>query len=70
MIDGQILIGGAWREAQGGGTIPAVNPSNGSRFGAHPARAIRAVSNRSVFGINRLAYHRASRFVRNRRFSD
>jgi aldehyde dehydrogenase (NAD+) len=34
MIDGQILIGGAWRESQGGGTIPVVNPSDGGRFGS------------------------------------
>jgi aldehyde dehydrogenase (NAD+) len=34
MIDGQILIDGAWREAAGGGTIAVVNPSDGGRFGA------------------------------------
>jgi aldehyde dehydrogenase (NAD+) len=34
MIDGQILIDGAWRESLGGGTIPAINPSDGGRFGA------------------------------------
>jgi len=34
MIDGQILIDGAWREALGGDTIPAINPSDGGRFGS------------------------------------
>ncbi len=34
MIDGQILIDGAWRESLGGGTIPAINPSDGDRFGS------------------------------------
>jgi aldehyde dehydrogenase (NAD+) len=33
MIDSQILIGGAWRESAGG-TIPAIDPSDGTRFGA------------------------------------
>jgi aldehyde dehydrogenase (NAD+) len=34
MIDGQILIDGAWRESLGGGTIPAIDPSDGGRFGS------------------------------------
>ena len=34
MLDGQILIDGTWREAAGGGTIAAINPSDGGRFGA------------------------------------
>jgi aldehyde dehydrogenase (NAD+) len=34
MIDGQILIDGAWREAEGGGTIAALDPSGGGRFGS------------------------------------
>jgi aldehyde dehydrogenase (NAD+) len=34
MVDGQILIDGAWRESLGGGTIPVINPSDGGRFGA------------------------------------
>ena len=34
MIDGQILIDGAWRESLGGGTIAAINPSDGDRFGS------------------------------------
>ena len=34
MIDGQILIDGAWRESLGGGTMPAINPSDGGRFGS------------------------------------
>jgi aldehyde dehydrogenase (NAD+) len=34
MIDGQILIGGAWRESAGGGTIAVINPSDGRRFGS------------------------------------
>ena len=32
MIDGEILVGGAWREAAGGKTIPVLNPSDGRRF--------------------------------------
>jgi aldehyde dehydrogenase (NAD+) len=32
MIEGQVLIGGTWREADGGGTIAVVNPSDGTRF--------------------------------------
>ena len=34
MIEGQILIDGAWRELLGGGTIAAINPSDGSSFGS------------------------------------
>ena len=34
MIDGQILIDGGWRESLGGGTIPAIDPSDGGRFGS------------------------------------
>jgi aldehyde dehydrogenase (NAD+) len=34
MLDGQILIDGTWRESLGGGTIAAINPSDGGRFGA------------------------------------
>jgi aldehyde dehydrogenase (NAD+) len=34
MIDGQILIAGAWRESLGGATIAAINPSDGDRFGS------------------------------------
>lgn len=30
--EGQVLIGGRWREAAGGGTIPVVNPSDGQPF--------------------------------------
>ena len=32
MIEGQILIAGAWREADGGATIAVVNPSDGRQF--------------------------------------
>jgi len=30
--EGQVLIGGRWREAAGGGTIPVVDPSTGQAF--------------------------------------
>jgi aldehyde dehydrogenase (NAD+) len=31
--DGQMLIGGRWREARGGETLPVVDPSDGGAFG-------------------------------------
>ena len=34
MIEGQVLIDGAWREAAGGQTIPVVNPSDGQSLAA------------------------------------
>jgi aldehyde dehydrogenase (NAD+) len=41
MIEGQILIGGAWREAAGGETIAAIDPSDGQPF-AEIARGVAA----------------------------